>query len=76
MAKAWTAKEDAELIRLANSGVLRIEIASRLDRTLTSLEARARKLSIAMATPSKSHRNRLTELRRRLRAKTPTAMDT
>jgi hypothetical protein len=47
--KLWTAEDDADLRRLAESGLPRGEIARRLDRTLGSLEVRASTLGIKMA---------------------------
>lgn len=45
---SWTADEDAELVKLANSGAARTDIAEKLDRTLASLEGRASRLGIKL----------------------------
>jgi hypothetical protein len=46
--KLWTADDDAELARLADSGLPRDQIAQRLGRTIAAVEVRAATLGIKM----------------------------
>jgi hypothetical protein len=50
--KPWTAADDAKLIRLAELGVNRIEIARKLNRSVGATEVRASKLGIRLPTAS------------------------
>jgi hypothetical protein len=58
MARAWSEKEDSELAYLADSGINRVDIASRLDRSMGAVEARAIKLGVPVATASRARRHR------------------
>jgi len=50
MARAWTAEDDSELVRLANTGVCRTVIAQQLGRSLVAVEHRANRLRVRIAT--------------------------
>lgn len=46
--KTWTTAEDAELTRLAASGIDRISLARKLNRTVSAVESRGYKLGVQL----------------------------